>query len=236
MAPQADAYRWRLPQCGCSLLWHHIFPNLLFLLRPFCQHPSPNEQPKLTPCERRVAALQTSQRGRHSREANRRQGWRCWRHGKTASRRRRRGDHAFACTRTGLLARRAKLVEQAWLAVCREAVGAEGHVVPQQWLSHTSAPGVPTSDRRRLAPGPRPFVAMPRWLAPSPERVPLTHERTILPASPCAWPRAASAQRIRNCSAAAASASSSLLWRSEGAGTPIRRRLSDSCRLQCLDA
>ncbi|CAE7905307.1 unnamed protein product [Symbiodinium sp. KB8] len=40
----------------------------------------------------------------------------------------------------GLLARRAKLVEQAWLAVCREA----------QWLSHTSAPGVPTSDRRRL--------------------------------------------------------------------------------------
>ena len=60
------------------------------------------------------------------------------------------GDHALACTRSGLLARRAKLVEQAWLAVCREAVGAEGHVVPQQWLSHTSAPGVPTSDRRRL--------------------------------------------------------------------------------------
>ena len=25
---------------------------------------------------------------------------------------------------------RAKLVERAWLAVCREAVGAEGHVVP----------------------------------------------------------------------------------------------------------
>ena len=49
------------------------------------------------------------------------------------------GDHALACTRSGLLARRAKLVEQAWLAVCREAVGAEGHVVPQQWLSHTSA-------------------------------------------------------------------------------------------------
>ena len=80
------------------------------------------------------------------------------------------------------------------------------------------------------APRPRasPFVAMPRWSAPSPERVPLTHERTILLASPCAWPRAASAQRIRNCSAAAASASSSLLWRSEGAGTTTRRRLSDS--------
>ena len=59
-----------------------------------------------------------------------------------------RGDHAMACH--GLVARRAKLVEQAWLAVCREAVGAEGHVVPRQWLSHTSAPGVPTSDRRRL--------------------------------------------------------------------------------------
>ena len=45
--------------------------------------------------------------------------------------------------------------------------------------------------------------ALPRWLPPSPERAPLTHERTILPASPCdAWPRAASAQRIRNCSAA----------------------------------
>ena len=48
------------------------------------------------------------------------------------------------------MARRAKLVEQAWLAVCCDTVGAEGHVVPQQRLSHTSAPGVPTSDRRRL--------------------------------------------------------------------------------------
>ena len=42
-------------------------------------------------------------------------------------------DHALACTRTGLLARRAKLVDRAWMVVCREAVGAEGHVVPQQW-------------------------------------------------------------------------------------------------------
>ena len=47
-----------------------------------------------------------------------------------------------------------------------------------------------------------PCVAMPRWPAPSPERAPCTHEQTIRPASPCAWPRAASAQRTRNCSAA----------------------------------
>ena len=55
------------------------------------------------------------------------------------------GDHAPACPRTGYLAKRAKLV-----AVCREAVGPEGHVVPQQWLTHTSAPGVLASDCRRL--------------------------------------------------------------------------------------
>ena len=60
------------------------------------------------------------------------------------------GDHALACPRTGYLAKRAKLIERAWIAVCREAVGPEGHVVPQQWLTHTSAPGVPASDRRRL--------------------------------------------------------------------------------------
>ena len=36
------------------------------------------------------------------------------------------------------------------IAVCREAVGPEGHVVPQQWLTHTSAPGVLASDRQSL--------------------------------------------------------------------------------------
>ena len=41
-----------------------------------------------------------------------------------------------------LLGEAAKLVERAWIAVCREAVGPERHVVPQQWLMHTSAPGV----------------------------------------------------------------------------------------------
>ena len=38
--------------------------------------------------------------------------------------------HALACPRTGLLARRAKLVERVWCKVAREAVGPEGHVVP----------------------------------------------------------------------------------------------------------
>ena len=60
------------------------------------------------------------------------------------------GDHALACPRTGLLARRAKVVERAWVRVAREAVGPEGQVVPQQWLAHTTAPGVPPGDRRRL--------------------------------------------------------------------------------------
>ena len=38
----------------------------------------------------------------------------------------------------------------AWVRVAREAVGPEGQVVPQQWLAHTTAPGVPPQDRRRL--------------------------------------------------------------------------------------
>ena len=33
---------------------------------------------------------------------------------------------------------------------CHEAVGAEGQVVPQQWLAHTTATGVLANDRRRL--------------------------------------------------------------------------------------
>ena len=32
-----------------------------------------------------------------------------------------------------------------------EAVGPEGQVVPQQWLAHTTAAGVASDDRRRLA-------------------------------------------------------------------------------------
>ena len=60
------------------------------------------------------------------------------------------GDHALACPRTGLLARLAGVVERAWVHVAREAVGPEGQVVPQQWLAHTTAPGVPPGNRRRL--------------------------------------------------------------------------------------
>ena len=49
------------------------------------------------------------------------------------------GDHALACPRTGLLARRAETLEHAWVRVAREAVGAEGQEVPQQWLAHHGA-------------------------------------------------------------------------------------------------
>ena len=43
------------------------------------------------------------------------------------------GNMAIACPRTGLLARRPV-----------------AQVVPQQWLTHTIAPGVVSDDRRRL--------------------------------------------------------------------------------------
>ena len=60
------------------------------------------------------------------------------------------GDHAAACPRTGLLRRRARPLEHAWTRVAREAVGAEGQVVPQQWLVNTTVEGVRPDDRRRL--------------------------------------------------------------------------------------
>ena len=60
------------------------------------------------------------------------------------------GDHALACPRTGLLARRGFVLERAWIQVVREAIGPEGRVVPQQWLANTTAPGVAADDRRRL--------------------------------------------------------------------------------------
>ena len=59
-------------------------------------------------------------------------------------------DHALACPRTGLLARRGFVLERAWIQVVREAIGPEGRVVPQQWLANTTAPGVAADDRRRL--------------------------------------------------------------------------------------
>ena len=48
-------------------------------------------------------------------------------------------NDAIACPRTGLLARRAKIVEHAWVRVAHEAIGPEGQVVQQQWLTHTTA-------------------------------------------------------------------------------------------------
>ena len=60
------------------------------------------------------------------------------------------GDHRAACARSGLLARRAPILERAWVRVAREAVAAKGRVVPQQWLAQTTAPGVAPRDRRRL--------------------------------------------------------------------------------------
>ena len=59
------------------------------------------------------------------------------------------GDHALACPRSGLLARRAHLLEHAWIRVAREAVGSEGRVVPQPWLAHTNL-ATAVDDRRRL--------------------------------------------------------------------------------------
>ena len=55
------------------------------------------------------------------------------------------GDHALACPRNGLLARRAKLVERAWVRVAKKAMGAEGQVVPQQW---PSTPPPPASEQK----------------------------------------------------------------------------------------
>ena len=49
-----------------------------------------------------------------------------------------------------LVARRARIVEHAWVRVAHEALGADGQVIPQQWLAHTTAPNVGAEDRRRL--------------------------------------------------------------------------------------
>ena len=60
------------------------------------------------------------------------------------------GDHEAACSNSGRLQKRAKPVERAWIRVAREGVGANGQVVGQAWLAHTTAPGVAAGDRRRL--------------------------------------------------------------------------------------
>ena len=59
------------------------------------------------------------------------------------------GDHALACPRTSLLARRTELVERVWCKVARETAGPEGHVVPQ--LPPTIQPVLRTAMRRKHA-------------------------------------------------------------------------------------
>ena len=58
--------------------------------------------------------------------------------------------HALACPQTGLLARRATIVERAWVRVARTAVRPDEQIVSQQWLPHTTSLGVPSDDRRKL--------------------------------------------------------------------------------------
>ena len=60
------------------------------------------------------------------------------------------GDHEAACPRTGLLGRRGRAVERAWIRVAREAVAGEGQVIPQQWMANIAAQVVSPDDRRRL--------------------------------------------------------------------------------------
>ena len=69
-------------------------------------------------------------------------------------------DHALACPRTGLLARRAKIVERAWVRVAREAVGADGQALRCDATlhgvaahAHGSAPTLRCRARRRHAAG-----------------------------------------------------------------------------------
>jgi len=79
------------------------------------------------------------------------------------------GDHALACPRTGLLARRAIIVERAWVRVAREAVkgpkGKSSLSILQQWLAHTTAPGVPSDNHRQLDLGRDVLRRNPRRLA-----------------------------------------------------------------------
>ena len=126
------------------------------------------------------------------------------------------GDHALACTRTGLLARRAKTLERARVRVAREAVGADGQVVPQQWLAHTTAPTVRADDRRRLdlviyterlrLAGPS--AATRRWSRRSRGRVCPSLAPRLMMELLCGSPSAASEQLTRSCSQAARSSSS----------------------------
>ena len=58
------------------------------------------------------------------------------------------GDHRVSCPRSGLLARRALAVEQAWVRVAREAVGPEGRSRSPAWLGRLRGHGAGSSDGR----------------------------------------------------------------------------------------
>ena len=142
------------------------------------------------------------------------------------------GDHALACPRTGLLARRAKVVERVWARAAREAVGAEGQVVPQQWLVHTTAPGVRTEDRRRL--DVVIYGATPNGSAlccdatlVSPLTTTAMHGLPGAPApraaeAPCAWQRGWGALQRRRAAAGARPGPTAVL---QSAASPARRRI-----------
>ena len=55
------------------------------------------------------------------------------------------GDHALACPRKGLLARRAKVIERAWVRMAREAVGPGSSTRPQQASQPTTTPALTSS-------------------------------------------------------------------------------------------
>ena len=69
------------------------------------------------------------------------------------------GDHALDCPRTALLARRVRVVKHAWIRVTRDAIGAEGQLVPQHLLARTRSrkqrwlPNTQTGDPQPRAAG-----------------------------------------------------------------------------------
>ena len=145
------------------------------------------------------------------------------------------GDHATACHRTGLLARRAKLVELAWLRVAREAVGAEGRVIAQPLLGDTNIPGVSCSDQRRLdivIYGADPHgVALcgdATLVAPLNRRGQPTHGSTARPWRP---PSVASTGLTRNCGVGGHNASLSSAPKRGGDGAATASPSCASCWL-----
>ena len=71
--------------------------------------------------------------------------------------------------------------------VAREAVGAEGQVVPQQWLAHTTATGVPADDRRRFDLVVSGATANGEALCATQHRCPPLQERVTRILAPLRW-------------------------------------------------